>query len=288
MGLPAKLKYAEVETRGHVFIVKMNRPKNMNSVHPNVSWELMEVWNYFEENDDLWVGILTGNGRAFSAGNDLKATSGIDSDGDGETFKGLKERTGTPLFGGIVGRNMVKPVIAAVNGVAHGGGFELALACDVIIASELADFALPEVKVGLFAGAGGVIKLPKMIGYQRAMRMILTGKRVKGAEAVQMGIASDLVKESDSVLDAALAIAEDIQLGNPDAVQASLDISKNTFWETTPYTEAFKDQYNGEKFPTVGRWKKGPNMKEGPLAFSQKRKPNWANPEPLSKPMSKL
>lgn len=283
MSLPATLKYCEAEVRGHVFIVKLNRPKNMNSIHPNVSWELTEVWDHFEANDDLWVGVLTGNGRAFSAGNDLKATAGVDSDGDGGTFKGLKERRGRPFFGGVVGRRMVKPVIAAVNGVAHGGGFELALACDIIIASEQADFALPEVKVGLFAAAGGVIKLPKLIGYQNAMRMILTGKRVLGAEAVQLGIACELVKEGHDILAAALAIADEIQVGNPDAVQASLDISKHTFWEATPFSDAMRDQYNFEKFPTVQRWQKGPNMKEGPKAFSEKRKPKWANPAPLPK-----
>merc|ERR1712048_1128047 len=98
----------------------------------------------------------------------------------------------------------------------------------------------------------------------------------------------ELVKNSDGVLKAALAIADEIQVGNPDAVQASLDISKQTFWETTGFSEAFKDQYNFQKFPTVQRWMKGPNMKEGPKAFSEKRKPNWANPVPLPKPASKL
>jgi len=276
-------RYCEIEELAdkHIFIVKLNRPKNLNSLHMNCHWELDAVWNYFESNNDMWVGILTGNGRAFSAGNDLKASSGFDSDGDGKTFEGLKEK-GFKMppsgFGGITDRQAVKPIIAAVNGVAHGGGFELALSCDVLIASEAADFALPEVRVGLYAAAGGVVKLPRLIGYQNAMAMILTGKRIKGAEAVSMGIAQILVKEGEDILAAALAFAEQINLGNPDAVQVSVEVAKTSYSDSTPVLDAVKNQ---SKTITHQRWVKGPNMKEGPLAFSQKRKPNWASPQPL-------
>merc|ERR1712048_1127211 len=107
-------------------------------------------------------------------------------------------------FGGIVERRSVKPIIAAVNGVAHGGGFELALSCDIIVASENADFALPEVRVGLAALAGGILKLPRLIGYQNAMEMILTGRRINGAEACKMGIAQRLVPADEDVVTAAI------------------------------------------------------------------------------------
>mmetsp|Transcript_93114 Transcript_93114/g.259363 ORF Transcript_93114/g.259363 Transcript_93114/m.259363 type:complete len:285 (-) Transcript_93114:151-1005(-) len=283
MPLPFKPKYCEVEelAGGHVFLVRLNRPKNLNSLHLNCHLELDKVWNYFEENDDLWVGVLTGNGRAFCAGNDLKATSGIDSDGDGGTFAGLEGKTMPKSgFGGITERTAIKPIIAAVNGVAHGGGFEVALSCDVIVASPAADFALPEVRVGLYAAAGGVIKLPRLIGYQNAMEMVLTGRRVKGAEAKSMGFVQRLTGEGEDAVKMALALADEIMLGSPDAVQASVDVAKQTHGSWAPLMEAMQTQH---KMPTVRRFQKGPNAKEGPLAFSQKRKPSWVSPTPLSK-----
>jgi len=283
MPLPFAPKYCEVEelADGHVFLVRLNRPKNLNSLHLNCHIELDKVWDYFEQNEDLWVGVLTGNGRAFCAGNDLKATSGIDSDGDGGTFKAL-EGKGMPKsgFGGVTERAAIKPIIAAVNGVAHGGGFEVALSCDVIVASPAADFALPEVRVGLYAAAGGVVKLPRLIGYQNAMEMILTGRRVKGAEAKAMGFVQRVVAEGEDVVQAALALADEILLGSPDAVQASMDVAKQTHSTWSPLMEAMQSQH---KLATVRRFQRGPNAKEGPLAFSQKRKPKWVSPKPLAK-----
>lgn len=284
MPLPFKPKYCEVEEvlGGHAFLVRLNRPKNLNSLHINCHIELDKVWNYFDENPDLWVGVLTGNGRAFCAGNDLKATSGFDSDGDGKTFEGITKDTKQPAsgFGGVVERKSLKPIIGAVNGVAHGGGFEVALSCDVIVASHEADFALPEVRVGLYAAAGGVIKLPRLIGYQNAMEMILTGRRVKGPEAKAMGIAQRLVPQGGDVVKAALDLAEEMLLGSPDALQASVEVAKTTHGNWTPLAEAMKSQF---ALPTVRRFQKGPNAKEGPMAFSQKRKPNWVSPAPLPK-----
>lgn len=283
MPLPFKPKYCEVEevSDGHVFLVRLNRPSNLNSLHLNCHLELDRVWNYFEENPDLWVGVLTGNGRAFCAGNDLKATSGIDSDGDGGTFAGL-EGKGMPRsgFGGITERTAIKPIIAAVNGVAHGGGFEVALSCDVIVAGPTADFALPEVRVGLYAAAGGVIKLPRLIGYQNAMEMVLTGRRVKGAEAKAMGFVQRWVGEGEDVVKAALSLADEILLGSPDAVQASMDVAKKSHSSWEPLMDAMQSQH---QLPTVKRFMRGPNAKEGPLAFSQKRKPKWVSPKPLAK-----
>ena len=172
----------------------------------------------------------TGNGKAFSAGFDLKSASGLSPPEDvtpdlttgvsleGEEYccQGIKGGTG---FAGLTDRDGIKPVIAggtlnppflhltsiscctaAVNGIAHGGGFETALACDVIIASENADFALPEPKVGLYAAAGGAIRLPRLIGYHNALSLILTGRRVKGEEAVRLGIASQVPRNKARAL----------------------------------------------------------------------------------------
>ncbi|MEL7284700.1 MAG: enoyl-CoA hydratase-related protein, partial [Pseudomonadota bacterium] len=143
----------------------MNRPEKMNALHPPANRDLGAVFDAFAEDKDLWVAIITGAGdRAFSAGNDLR----YQAEG-GEMFPVPKG------FGGLTNRyDLFKPVIAAVNGVAMGGGFEIALACDLIIASDNARFALPEPKVGLAALAGGLHRLPRQIGLKRAMGMMLT------------------------------------------------------------------------------------------------------------------
>ena len=146
----------------------------MNALHGEAHHELEKVWDEFAARDDLWVGIVTGAGeRAFSAGNDLKVqAAGKRGPGPAPGFAGLTHRF-----------DLDKPLIAAVNGIAMGGGFEIALACDIIIASENAMFALPEPRVGLIAGAGGVHRLPRMIPQKKAMGMILTGRRVPAARA---------------------------------------------------------------------------------------------------------
>lgn len=283
-------KYCEVEELrdGHLLVVRLNRPKGLNSLHTRCHMELARVFDYFDSNDALWVAVLTGNGRAFCAGNDLRVNAGVDTDGDGET---MAPYNGQPLempasgFGGIVSRQSVKPIIAAVNGIAHGGGFEVALSCDIIVASERADFALPEVRVGLAAMAGGIMKLPRLIGYQNAMDMILTGRRIQGAEAHKMGIAQRFVPASEDVVDAAIKVADEILLGSPDGVQLSVQVAKASYYGGA---DIFALLQNQASFPTFKRLFKSPNVVEGPMAFAQKRTPNWVPPQPLSKFQSKL
>lgn len=283
-------KYCEVEELrdGHLLVVKLNRPKGLNSLHTRVHMELSRVWDYFDSNDSLWVGVLTGNGKAFCAGNDLRVNAGVDTDGDGETlapYNGQELQMPQSGFGGITSRKSVKPIIAAVNGVAHGGGFELALSCDIIMASENADFALPEVRVGLAALAGGILKLPRLIGYQNAMEMILTGRRIKGAEACKMGIAQRLVPADKNVLEEAIKLADEVLIGSPDGLQLSVQIAKATYYEGA---DIFKMQAEQFGYPTAKRLFKSPNTMEGPMAFTQKRKPNWVPPQPLANFKSKL
>lgn len=287
-------KYCEVEELrdGHLLVVKLNRPKGLNSLHNRCHMELARVWDYFDSNDELWVGVLTGNGRAFCAGNDLRVNAGVDTDGDGETLKpynGQEVSEPPSGFGGLANRKSIKPIIAAVNGVAHGGGFELALSCDILVASEKADFALPEVRVGLAALAGGLLKLPRLIGYQNAMEMILTARRVKGADAYKMGIAQRLVPADQDVLEEAMKVADEILLGSPDGVQLSVQVSKSLYYESLDIFKMMKDQV---KYPTFRRMFTGKNVVEGPKAFTQKRKPKWVPPAPLDKftqhPKSKL
>ena len=164
--------YAERD--GHIYTVTINRPERMNALHPPGNAEMAELFDEFQNDPDLWVAIVTGAGdRAFCAGNDLRyQAEGGDMSGSPATG-----------FGGLTSRwDLDKPVIAAVNGVAMGGGFEIALACDLIIASENARMALPEPKVGLAALAAGVHRLPRQIGIKRAMGMMLTGRNVHAQE----------------------------------------------------------------------------------------------------------
>merc|ERR1712217_437567 len=277
-------KYCEVEELrdGHLLVVRLNRPKGLNSLHTRCHMELARVFDYFDGNDVLWVAVLTGNGRAFCAGNDLRVNAGVDTDGDGETLKpynGQKLRDPESGFAGIASRKSAKPIITAVNGVAHGGGFETALSCDIIVASENADFALPEVRVGLAALAGGLLKLPRLLGYQTAMEMILTARRIKGAEAVKMGIAQRLVPANTSVLDEAVKLADEILLGSPDGVQLSVQVAKACYYEGADIFDMMQTQ---NKYPSAKRLWTSPNTVEGPKAFTEKRKPNWVPPKPLA------
>ena len=176
-------EFCLVESSNHILTVKLNRPDRLNALHPLANAELGEVFDDFANNDDLWVAIITGEGRGFSAGNDLRYQA-----------EGGK-RVPTPRgFAGLTSRfDLTKPVIGAVNGVAMGGGFEIALACDLIIASDKATFALPEPKVGLAALAGGLNRLPRVIGSKRALGMILTGRHVSAEEGFQLGFVNEVV-----------------------------------------------------------------------------------------------
>src|SRR5271169_1713826 len=181
-------EFVAVEKDGPITTVTLNRPEVMNALHSPAHFELDAVFNDFAADEGQWVAIVTGAGeRAFSAGNDLKHQAG-------------GGRTGSPPsgFAGLTSRfDLNKPVIAAVNGVAMGGGFETALACDLIIASESAIFALPEPRVGLAALAGGLHRLPRQIGLKRAMGMILTARRVSAREGHELGFVNEVVPADD-------------------------------------------------------------------------------------------
>ena len=198
-----KTEYCTVQDEGRLRIVTLNRPEVLNALHADANDELAAVWDEFAERDDLWVGIVTGaGGRAFSAGNDLKVQAA-----------GRRRPNGPRGFAGICHRfDMYKPMIAAVNGVAMGGGFETALACDIIVAAENAVFALPEPRVGLIAGGGGVHRLPRSIPIKQAMGMILTGRRVSAKEGFELGFVTEVVSEGQAVKEAIGVVPQDIAL----------------------------------------------------------------------------
>lgn len=254
-------EFCKVDHDGHLLIVTIDRPEVMNALHPAGNAELAGVFDEFAADPDLWVAIITGAGdRAFSAGNDLKHQAG---GGD---------RSGQPAtgFGGLTSRyDLTKPVIAAVNGVAMGGGFEIALACDVIVASENAVFALPEVRVGLAALAGGLHRLPRAIGVKQAMGMILTGRRVPAAEGLALGFVNEVVPEGEA-LAAARRWAELILEGSPMSVRAS----KQAVYQGLEH--AGVEAASGASYSAVGDMVRSADFVEGPKAFAEKRPPRWS------------
>jgi enoyl-CoA hydratase/carnithine racemase len=254
-------EFSEKQVDGHVLTVTINRPEVLNALHPPANAELSSIWDEFQSEPDLWVAIITGAGdRAFSAGNDLKyQASGGDMSGQPPSgFAGLTSRF-----------DLDKPVIAAVNGVAMGGGFEIALACDIIVASDQAVFALPEPRVGLAALAGGLQRLPRMIPLKQAMGMILTGRRVGAAEGKELGFVTDVVPHTE-LMDRARSWAEQILECSPASVRAS----KQTVMRSLDIANLQHSMKLGQ-YPAIGDLFRSPDFVEGPLAFAQKRKPEW-------------
>jgi crotonobetainyl-CoA hydratase len=256
-------QYVLYEKKGHIAYVTINRPEVMNALHYAANVELNEIFTDLKQDDEMWVAIITGAGkRAFSAGNDLKATA--EATAKGESFVGQK-----PVpFGGITsGFVCPKPLIAAVNGVAMGGGFEIALACDLIIAAESARFALPEPRVGLFAAAGGVHRLPQQIPLKQAMGMLLTGRQVSAAEAYSMGLVNEVVP-GEELLAAAERWANQILECSP----LSVRLTKEAVYAGLQHSA--EDAMQNDR-PLLQRLLASEDFVEGPKAFAEKRKPNW-------------
>ncbi len=253
-------RFCTVADEGRVRIVTINRPEVMNALHSEAHWEFDLVWNEFAASPDLWVGIITGAGnRAFSAGNDLKVQAA--------GRRGPRPATG---FAGLSHRfDLDKPLIAAVNGVAMGGGFETALACDIIIAAENAVFALPEPRVGLIAGSG-VHRLPRMIGQKAALGMILTGRRVSAAEGQALGFVNEVVPQGEA-LPAARRWAAQILECSPMAIRASKQVVYKSL--DAPTLEAAMTA----TYPAAQANFESQDYIEGPKAFAERRKPNWQN-----------
>ena len=252
-------EFCKVEREGHLTIVTLNRPEVMNALHYPAHLELEQVWNEFDADPDQWVAIVTGAGdRAFSAGNDLKFQAG-----------GGKRGFVASGFAGLTSRfNLFKPVIAAVNGVAMGGGFEIALACDIIIAAENAKFALPEPRVGLAALAGGVHRLPRTIGLKRAMGMMLTGRHVPAREGYELGFVTALAPEGGALAEAREWAAQILEC-SPMSIRATKQSAMQGL-AIADVATAYKVDYDA-----VIRMRSSQDFIEGPKAFSEKRKPNW-------------
>lgn len=257
-------RFVRYERRGHLAWVTIDRPEVMNALHREANAELTEVFDDFKADDDAWIAILTGAGdRAFSAGNDLKATAAA-ARGEGPPPLEPGRRV---AFGGLIGNPCDKPLIAAVNGVALGGGFEIALACDLIIAADHARFGLPEPRVGLMAGAGGVHRLPQQIHLKQAMGLLLTGRLIGAQEAHRLGLVNEVVPLAD-LLPAAERWANEIMECSPVSVRLTKASALDGL--AYPIEEAMERDR-----PRVEALRRSADAIEGPQAFVEKRKPQW-------------
>ena len=253
-------QFIDIERDGPVSVITLNRPEVLNALHSPMHFEMDAALNAFAADPDQWVGIITGAGeRAFSAGNDLKWQAA-----------GGEMRAPASGFGGLTARfDLTKPLIAAVNGVAMGGGFEIALACDLIIAAESAVFALPEPRVGLAALAGGLHRLPRAIGVKRAMGMILTGRRVGAEEGRALGFVNEVAP--GELMVAAKRWAAEICECGPLSIRASKAAVMRGLDEPT-LEAALAGQ---RRYDAVTALFKSEDFIEGPRAFAEKRAPRW-------------
>jgi len=239
------------EARGRVLLITLNRPDAMNSINGALSTGLVEAIEELDGNNDYTVGVLTGNGRGFSAGMDLKAFAAGEDIGPMMKF---------------IRNGSEKPLIGAVEGFALAGGLELALTCDLLVAAEGAKLGIREVKVGLFAAGGGLQRLPSRVGFSRAMEMAITGDPILAEEAKDAGMVARVAPKGEAV-NVALELAEAVAVNAPLAVKAS----KKLIWTAV-------DQPEAEFWPVqdslMGVFTSN-DAKEGPKAFAEKRAPEW-------------
>ena len=286
--MPEALEFITYETTGRAALITLNRPGARNAVNTQMTRELFQALTRFEADDQALVGVLTGAGAAFCAGMDLKAfLDGQVEDivlGPELDLPPKPRPTGVDMLGTLFSRSRgkkpqragfagfphfprTKPVLAAVNGPALAGGFELVLACDMVLASETARFGLPEPKIGLFAAAGGAFRLPRRIPAGRAMEMLLTGEPMDAREAQALGLVNR-VTAPERLMPEALSLVARIAANAPYALRetfnlarASREMNEAAFWEES-----------GRAWQRILTTE---DAREGPRAFTEKRKPVW-------------
>ncbi len=254
------------EVRDRVAWITLDRPQAMNSLNPDLRLALSEHWDTVENDPDIWLAVVTGAGeRAFCAGADLKhrAQEREADDTQRALWADMSART-RPLNERW---DFAKPVIAAVNGFALGGGLELALACDIIIAAEHAEFGLPEPRRGLIAGAAGVHRLPRQIGLKVAMGYLLTGRHMTAARAYELGLVNEVVP-AQRLTETVEEWVADILRCAPLAVRATKQAAMQGLDRSLP--AAFAARYPAEEARLVST-----DAQEGPRAFAEKRPPRW-------------
>jgi enoyl-CoA hydratase/carnithine racemase len=250
------------ERKGHMAYITINRAERRNAIDPQTSHELLQAFNAFKDDDDLWVAIVTGAGeQAFSAGADLVAMAQSLAGGSTPEFMSVP-------FAGIT-RNFEcwKPIIAAINGFCLAGGMELALACDIRIAAEHATFGLPEPKRAIIPGAGGTQRLPRAVPLAFAMELLLTGERFDAQTALRFGLVSRVVPAAE-LMTTANEIAEKIMECGPLAVRYIKQAAIEGLSMTLQDGLKLESQLIGAVF-------RSEDAREGPTAFAQKRKPQY-------------
>jgi enoyl-CoA hydratase len=248
----------ELERREHLALVTLNRPEARNAISPEVSQTMAAVLDEVEADDALRAVVLTGNGEVFSAGADLKVVA------QGNANDIARGKGG---FAGIVTRDFPKPIIAAVNGPALAGGFEIVLSCDLVVAAETARFGIPEVKRGLMAAAGGLIRLPKRVPLAVALELAMTGDPIDAQRALQLGLVNRVVPAA-RVVDEAIALAERIGENSPIAVRNSRRLVR----EAAELSES--DGWKRTLELMMAVFESGDAV-EGATAFTEKRPPVW-------------
>ncbi len=250
------------EREGHIATITYNRPEAMNAINGQLRQDLNAAWEQFRQDEEAWVGIVTGAGRAFSAGADLKDANPTTTPG---TFWEV------PSYNSLEsGMEIFKPVIAAVNGYCLGFALTLVSACDFVIASEQAQFGFPEVRIGI-PTIQGAVRMPSRIGWQNAMELLLIGERVDAHRAKEMGLAWKVVPH-EQLMDEAKALAERLLLSAPLAVRATKEVARRG--QQMPFSEAIRF---GETMRKVSRTTA--DAKVGPAAFREKTTPVWTGEE---------
>lgn len=255
------MKFITVSTSAHITTIMLNRPEVMNAIDHPMHHELQKAFDAFAGDSQQQICVVTGAGeRAFCAGSDLKAAvAGGHAGYPANGYAGLIERF-----------DLDKPVIAAVNGLALGGGFEVALACDIIIASENASFGLPEPLVGAVALGGGLHRLARQIGLKQAMGMVLTSRRVSADEGLRLGFVNAVVPAADLQTEVSRWCA-DISRGSPMSIRAS----KQTMLRGLEESSVAAAMDHQASYPAFAAWKDSEDAQEGPRAFAEKRSPQW-------------
>lgn len=251
----------KVTEDGHVLRLLLNRPEAMNAITPAMHNELQQAFDDFAANDEQYICVISGAGeRAFCAGSDLKTIA----------FDGASTYPKDGYAGLIERFDLSKPLIAAVDGFALGGGFEVALACDLIVATDRSSFGLPEPLVGAVALGGGVHRLARQIGLKQAMGMVLTAERVSADEGLRLGFVNQVVSP-DELEVTVNAYCERILKCAPLSIAASKEAIMKGLDEPD-LESAMREQ---ENYPAFYKWRRSADAIEGPKAFAEKRKPKW-------------
>jgi enoyl-CoA hydratase len=249
------------ETRGRVGLITLQRPEVRNAINREITVAMESAIDEIESNDEIWAGVIAGDGPVFSAGADLKVLSA------GRRDELQTERGG---FAGLVRRARRKPLIAAVEGPALAGGFEIVLACDLVVASSTASFSLPEVKRSLVAAAGGLFRLPRMLPRNVALELLITAEVLGAERAFALGLVN-LLTEPGRARESAWEMAEAITENAPLAVQRSRAFMLDSLSGVVTDEELWEQSHHAMEEMLASE-----DGKEGPRAFIEKRRPVWS------------